>query len=120
MKIYFLKTFLMLPFLLGLAVLLNTGTLFAYTSSGEYQGTPQKKFHRGTVNAATGWMELHQEINRTTETRGLFEGLTAGVARGVGLAIARTGAGIYEAVTFLIPMPEDYESVIQPETINNQ
>ena len=82
--------------------------------------TPADKFSRGATNAATGFMEFPLEIQRTTEKTTLFEGWTAGAARGVGLAFARTGAGLYEMATFFIPAPEEYEPVIQPETITSE
>jgi len=80
--------------------------------------TSGRKFHRGVMNTATGIQEVPKTMNRTAEDEGTFRTLTQGVALGVGKAIARTGAGIYEASSFLIPAPEEFEPIIQPEYVD--
>ena len=39
------------------------------------------------------------------------------LAKGIGMTIVRTGAGIYEVVTFPFPIPEDYGPVLEPEFV---
>jgi len=39
------------------------------------------------------------------------------LAKGVGMTIVRTGAGVYETVTFPFPIPEGYTPVIEPEYV---
>ena len=77
-----------------------------------------KKLERGLHNGVTGWLEAPVTVQKFHEERGLFDALTTGVARGVGLAIARTGAGIYETATFPFAAPENYEPVIMPERVD--
>lgn len=44
-------------------------------------------------------------------------GLTIGLAKGLGMSVIRTGAGIYDAVTFPFPVPQDYEPLLEPEYV---
>ncbi|MFT5207284.1 MAG: putative exosortase-associated protein (TIGR04073 family) [Candidatus Omnitrophota bacterium] len=74
-----------------------------------------KKFDRGVDNALQGLWELPIKIHDTTQQTDLFQGLTTGAARGVGLAIARIGTGLYEMATFWVPQEKGYEVLIQPE-----
>jgi putative exosortase-associated protein (TIGR04073 family) len=43
--------------------------------------------------------------------------MTIGLAKGVGMTIVRTGAGVYETVTFPFPIPEGYGPVLEPEFV---
>ncbi len=79
--------------------------------------TADKKFHRGINNTATGWLEAPVTVDKFHRERNLFEALTTGVTRGVGLAIARTGVGIYEVATFPFAAPERYEPLMMPEKV---
>lgn len=90
-------------------------TAAAPASGTEY--TPGKKLERGLHNGFTGWMEAPVTVDKFHKERNLFEALTTGVTRGVGLAIARTGVGIYEAVTSPFPAPEKYEPLMMPERV---
>lgn len=76
-----------------------------------------KKLARGLVNIATGWVELPKNIYDTTVEDNLFAGLTVGLVKGVGMTIVRTGAGVYELVTFPFPIPEDFAPVLEPEFV---
>ena len=79
-----------------------------------------KKLTIGLANILTGWVELPKNIYDTSVEDNLFSGLTLGLATGVGMAIVRTGAGIYETVTFPFPIPEDYAPVLEPEFVFNE
>jgi len=77
-----------------------------------------KKLGRGLVNVATGWIELPKNIYDTSvETNNPLMGLTYGLVKGVGMTVVRTGAGAYDVVTFLFPIPEDYEPLLDPEFV---
>lgn len=77
-----------------------------------------KKLARGLHNGFTGWLEAPVTVQKFQKERGLFDALTTGVTRGVGLAIARTGTGIYEAATFPFAAPENYEPLMIPERVD--
>lgn len=62
------------------------------------------KFRRGLINLGFGWTELFSSLNYSSNP-------TATVTNGVQNFLYRTGAGIYEIVTFPIP---PYEPVLRP------
>ncbi|MDD5634088.1 MAG: exosortase system-associated protein, TIGR04073 family [Candidatus Omnitrophica bacterium] len=82
-----------------------------------YAQDPAKKLGRGLANVLTGWVELPKNIYETSVEENMLTGITMGLAKGVGMTIVRTGAGVYEAVTFPFPIPEDYKPVLEPEFV---
>lgn len=86
--------------------------------AAESRYTPGKKLERGVHNGVTGWMEAPVTVQKYHKERDLFEALTTGAARGVGLAFARTGTGIYEAFTSPFAAPEKYEPLMMPERVD--
>ncbi|MDD3088691.1 MAG: exosortase system-associated protein, TIGR04073 family [Candidatus Omnitrophica bacterium] len=82
-----------------------------------YAQDPAKKLGRGLANVVTGWVELPKNIYETSVEENVLSGLTMGLAKGVGMTIVRTGAGVYETVTFPFPIPENYAPVLQPEFV---
>ena len=75
------------------------------------------KLGRGVANTLTGWVELPKNVYNTSREDNPLAGLTLGLAKGIGMTLVRTGAGIYEAVTFPIPVPEDYKPILEPEYV---
>ncbi len=75
------------------------------------------KLGRGVANTLTGWVELPKNIYKTSVEENTFSGLTIGLARGAGMTIVRTGAGVYEIATFPFPVPEDFKPVLEPEYV---
>ncbi len=86
-------------------------------ASYSYAQDPAKKLGRGLANILTGWVELPKNIYDTSVEENVLSGLTMGLAKGVGMSIVRTGAGVYETVTFPFPIPEDYQPVLEPEFV---
>ncbi len=82
-----------------------------------FADSPTNKLGRGIANVLTGWMELPKNVYETSVEENAFSGLTVGLAKGVGMTIVRTGAGIYETVTFPFPIPENYLPVLEPEFV---
>ena len=78
---------------------------------------PFTKLGRGVANTLTGWVELPKNIYNTSVEENAFAGLTLGVAKGAGMTIVRTGAGIYEIATFPFPLPQDYKAILEPEYV---
>ena len=78
---------------------------------------PFTKLGRGVANTMTGWVELPKDVYSTSVESNAFSGMTAGLAKGVGMAVVRTGAGIYEIATFPFPVPEKYKPVLEPEYV---
>ncbi len=86
-------------------------------ASSSYAQDPAKKLGRGLANILTGWIELPKNIYDVSVEDNPLAGLTIGLAKGVGMTIVRTGAGVYEVVTFPFPIPEDYGPVLEPEFV---
>lgn len=82
-----------------------------------YAQDPAKKLGRGLANILTGWVELPKNIYETSVEENVLSGLTMGLAKGIGMTIVRTGAGVYETVTFPFPIPENYCPVLEPEFV---
>lgn len=73
-----------------------------------------KKLDRGFKNTFGGWLEIPSEINNFSEQRDWFEAMTTGVAVGVGRALARTGIGVAEVLSFPYETTERNEPLILP------
>ncbi len=76
-----------------------------------------RKLGRGLANILTGWIEIPKNIYDTSVEENVGMGLTVGLAKGIGMTVVRTGAGIYETITFPFPLPEDYEPLLEPEYV---
>jgi putative exosortase-associated protein (TIGR04073 family) len=86
-------------------------------ATSSFAQDPAKKLGRGLANILTGWIELPKNIYDTSVEDNPLSGLTIGLAKGVGMTIVRTGAGVYETVTFPFPIPEAYCPVLEPEFV---
>ena len=89
-------------------------------ATSSYAQDPAKKLGRGLANILTGWIELPKNIYDVSVEDNPLAGLTIGLAKGIGMTIVRTGAGVYETVTFPFPIPEDYAPVLEPEYVFSQ
>lgn len=92
-------------------------TLALTVSAVCFAQDPFTKLGRGVANTLTGWVELPKNIYHTSVEDNAFAGITLGLAKGAGMTIVRTGAGIYEIVTFPFPLPENYKPILEPEYV---
>lgn len=76
---------------------------------------PGHKCVRGVGNILSGWLEIPLSIYETSFEENSFIGMTYGLAKGFGKAIARTSVGVYELLSFPLPFPENYRPIIEPE-----
>lgn len=86
------------------------------TSTATAQGRLEKLV-RGTVNTFTGWVEIPKNIYNTSVEENMVSGVTKGTISGLGMAVVRTGCGVYEVVTFPFPLPERYKPILYPVTV---
>ena len=91
--------------------------IFFGLSSLSYAQGPMTKLGRGAANVLTGWIEIPKEIVTVTEDEGDIRGLFVAPLTGLWKALVRTTAGVYEVLTFVIPVPADYEAVVYPESV---
>lgn len=73
---------------------------------------PMGKLGRGILNIADAVCEIPGTMLRTTKTKGVSYGMTAGAIEGALNTMARTLVGLYEIVTFYLPDPEGYTPVM--------
>jgi len=74
-----------------------------------------EKLGRGATNTVLGWTEVFIEPGkRFDKNHNVAEGMT-GVGVGIVKGLTRTMAGVYEVISFPFPVPEDYDSIIEPE-----
>ena len=71
---------------------------------------PIHKMGRGIVNVLTGWIELPKQVHEGGQEDNPVIGLGRGFLKGAGLAVLRSGIGVYEVVTFPLPYPKDFAS----------
>lgn len=74
-----------------------------------------RKFGRGLAGMTCGFLELPGNVVETTEKQGIGYGLTIGVAKGLGMIVARELIGVYEFLTAPFPAPPGYEPILSPE-----
>src|SRR5574341_204110 len=73
-----------------------------------------QKFLRGAANLTTGWAEVPKQIYLKTAAGHPVIGPLWGLFDGIGMAFVRVSAGVYETSSFLLPLPRQYEPVLQP------
>jgi putative exosortase-associated protein (TIGR04073 family) len=79
---------------------------------------PLTKLGRGLANIFGGWAEIPKEFyarSKDSDTLGaiLFTAPVVGIAKAVG----RTAVGFFETATFFLPIPADYEPIVEPEYV---
>lgn len=71
------------------------------------------KLGRGLCNMVTFPLEVPEQISRTNVSDGPLAACTVGVLKGFGWALGRACVGIYETVTFMFPIPKNYEPLLK-------
>lgn len=72
------------------------------------------KLGRGVVNTTLGVLEIpKQSVKRAIDTKTSY-GYISGGFLGIGYFVLRELAGVYEIVTFPVPLPAHFEPVIDP------
>ena len=74
-----------------------------------------RKLGRGVANVTTSVIEIPKAIQESFQDDGPAAAATHGLLDGIYKFIVRTGAGLFEIITFPIPVPEDYAPIVEPE-----
>jgi putative exosortase-associated protein (TIGR04073 family) len=90
-------------------IFLHAGTALA--------GNPLTKLGRGLTNIVFSFMEFPTNIQKAADRKGTASGFFEGVAAGTYYMVGRTLAGVYDVVTFLIPLPAGYKAVMKPDYV---
>jgi len=100
---------------IGLAVILGVGVMAASLPSVAPAQDAATKFGRGIAACALGWLELPGNIYDEGTKNGWLMGATAGFGKGIGMTVVRTLVGVWDLVTFPIPAPDEYNSILKPD-----
>ena len=108
--------------LIVLSLAVATPAFCATTKDDNYrEGTQAKQiFHklgRGVVNVFTGWIEIPKNMAKEWRAIDPFSGVVVGGVEGLAWGIGRTASGLYDVVTFPLPIPDDYMPLMEPEFI---
>jgi putative exosortase-associated protein (TIGR04073 family) len=96
------------------ACLLFASSAFGSVHVGD-EHTATDKLGRGLAGVATGILELPGNIAAVARDQGNAAGATIGFAKGLAMVPVRELVGVYEFVTSPIPVPSDYQPIIEPE-----
>jgi len=121
----------MRAFLFGLILVLSATPVFAQTTEVKDDEPPHiwhsatenivtkmvTKLGRGFVNCLTFLVEIPKQMVLTGREQGFWTAISLGLAKGIGMAIVRLGAGLWEIAFFLSPWPDDYKPILDPEYV---
>lgn len=93
-----------------MVILFLIGFQYAYAEENAFH-----KLGRGLVNAASGCLEIPKNIHDVSVESNPVEGITYGTIKGTGMALIRTGAGVIDTATFVLP---EYDKLlVEPEFV---
>ena len=103
-----------------LGLLLVFALLFPFRALAEIDDAPSgqnalRKFGRGLANVLFGIVEVPNQITKVTSEQGGGAGATYGVGKGFVRWMGREFTGVYEIVTFPVPVPKGYKPIMHPE-----
>lgn len=105
-------------------VMMVCGSVQAFAAPAAQEEPPRsyargatKKLGRGVANVITSPLELIRMPTLVARQDGGLAGLTVGVARGAWAGAERALAGAVEIVTFPVPFPRGWDSLVRPEFI---
>lgn len=101
------KIFLLLSLLFAIC-------LFTHTNSYAAKN-PGEKLARGVMNMWNSQKEVFDNVHESMYHEGPLLGLLPGLLKGTGAFLTRFFTGVYDTLTFPIPIPKNYEPLIQPE-----
>jgi putative exosortase-associated protein (TIGR04073 family) len=73
---------------------------------------PIEKLGRGVANVVTCPLELIKGMDDVKQESGLFAAVTWGILQGTFNIVKRAVVGVYEIVTFPVPLPKDYAPIL--------
>ena len=73
---------------------------------------PLEKLGRGVSNVAGGWLEIPLNIDKRYDLHDTGTSLVVGAITGLFKGVVRTVVGVYETLTFFIPLPRDFAPIL--------
>lgn len=99
-----------------LAALLFCQPVFAAPQMEE-TGTPLRKLQRGVINIVLSPIEISHELHVEKRKNEYLPSWVTGLGRGTAYMVGRALSGVYDLVTFPIPVPAGYEPLVYPELV---
>jgi putative exosortase-associated protein (TIGR04073 family) len=101
-----------------LGLVLQVSTAVAATEDAPRDHNPLRKLGRGFANIFFGVVEVPNQYTKAVSDHGGAAGVTYGLPKGFVRWICREFVGVYEVVTFAVPVPKGYKPVMKPEFPN--
>lgn len=87
--------------------------MIIFSAAPGYCETPAfRKFRRGFCNMLTFHMEVGQQMSSVGAENGTGWAATVGLTKGILMSAARLLTGVYETVTFPLPLPAEYKPIM--------
>ncbi len=102
----------------GLVVLAAVGLAAAAEDAPTGQNAV-RKLGRGCANLLFGVIEVPNQVTKATSDHG-GAGIAYGIPKGILRWFGRELVGVYEIVTFPVPVPKGYQPVMKPEWPNDE
>lgn len=102
-------------FFFFLGIVLVTG-FTAVGFASETREDAFTKFGRGFSNILTSPFELYIQPMLMGKDHEAVQSIGGGLAKGFAMMFVRIAGGVYEIVTFPIPIPKDYAPILDPAT----
>jgi len=96
-----------------ISIVLIAFLFVAVAAAPGYCDDQLKKLGRGLCNIGTFPFEIFLQASRVNTSDGPMAGATWGLLKGIGMAGTRLAVGVYETVTFPVPMPKDYQPILK-------
>ncbi len=98
-----------------IAIMMITVCLLFSSVSFAAEGTPMTKLGKGLLNIMDAPFEIPGTMMRTAQTEGTLNGISKGFLMGTLNTGMRLLSGVYEVITFSLPIPEGYGSMMRDE-----
>ena len=100
------------------ALLITALTAQADTDQAPSGHNALRKLGRGCSNVLFGIVEVPNQFTKANSEHGGAAGVTYGLGKGLVRWVGRELVGVYEIVTFPLPVPRGYKPVMKPEFPN--
>jgi putative exosortase-associated protein (TIGR04073 family) len=100
-----------------LGLVLQVSTAAAATEDAPRDHNALRKLGRGIANVLFGVVEVPNQCTKAVSDHG-GAGMAYGLPKGFVRWICREFVGVYEVVTFAVPVPKGYKPVMKPEFPN--
>ena len=89
-----------------------------------HAGGPLKKLLRGMATIVTAPLEIPHETRRywkmgAKKTDHILVWILCGFVKGTADTTIHLGSGLWDVVSFPVPIPADYKSLMKPDQINS-